>query len=142
MKQTPAFSVVHFQPIGDSRGDLISLESLKNIPFDFKRIYYLFNVPPDTARGFHAHKCLRQVLICVNGSCTVKIDDGDSIAETVLDSPSKGLIIEPGVWREMSSFSPNSVLIVLASEHYDESDYIRDYEVFRQYHRNKTLAHE
>jgi len=122
--------MINFQVLGDERGSLIALEVGKQIPFNVKRVYYIFGTKADVARGFHAHKALRQVAFCVSGSCRFVLDDGHKKAEVVLDSPNKGLLIEHMVWREMYDFSENCVLMVLASEHYNEADYIRDYEEF------------
>lgn len=112
------------------RGHLTPIESEKDVPFEIKRVYYLNRVPENTSRGFHAHKNLKQVLICVHGSVSVKVDDGVGTDIFVLSNPAKGLLIEGLVWREMFDFSPGSVLLVLASEYYDEKDYIREYEEF------------
>ena len=125
-------SAITFMSHGDERGQLIALEALSNqVPFDIKRMYYIYDTMPDTVRGKHAHKDLKQVLICVSGACTIECEmpNGEKI-EYRLDWPNKGLLIEGLVWRRMKEFSKDAVLIVLASEHYDEKDYIRDYEVF------------
>ncbi len=119
-----------FDIIGDNRGSLISLESMKNIPFEIKRVYYIFDTKEGIRRGFHAHKNLKQVLIAASGSCKILLDDGKNKQEFLLNSPSKGLLIESLMWREMFDFSADCVLLVLASEHYDENDYIRDYNQF------------
>ncbi|MFT4693837.1 MAG: dTDP-4-dehydrorhamnose 3,5-epimerase-like enzyme [Francisella sp.] len=122
--------LLNFNILGDGRGSLISLEQNKNIPFDIKRVYYIFGTTDNVSRGFHAHRDLEQVLICVSGSCKVLIDDGLMKEEVLLNSPDKGLLISGLVWREMFEFSSDCVLMVLASELYDESDYIRDYDDF------------
>ena len=122
--------LIDFLSLGDERGDLVSLEGNKEIPFDIKRVYYLFGTEPCVSRGFHAHKDLQQEAICVKGSCTFILDDGNIREEVVLDSPFKGLYIDSMKWREMYDFSKDCVLIVLASSFYDEADYIRDYEDF------------
>jgi dTDP-4-dehydrorhamnose 3,5-epimerase-like enzyme len=116
--------------LGDERGSLISLETTKQIPFDIKRVYYIYGTQSGVARGFHAHKKLKQVAICVSGKCLMILDDGAKREELWLDSPDKALLIGNLVWREMHDFSEDCVLLVLASEHYDESDYIRDYDDF------------
>ena len=123
---------LNFPPLGDERGSLVSLESIKTIPFDIKRVYYLFDTKKDVTRGLHAHLALKQVMLCVTGSCTVLLDDGVVRKSITLDSPTKGLLVEGLLWREMSQFSPDCVLLVIASEHYDESDYIRDYNHFKR----------
>lgn len=119
-----------FDAIGDGRGQLVALEGNKNIPFDIKRVYYMTGMKPGIPRGFHAHRELQQVAICVSGYCRFVLDDGRRREEVWLDSPAKGLLIGNMVWREMHDFSQDCVLMVLASEYYDEADYVRDYEQF------------
>ena len=121
-----------FSTIGDNRGSLIALETLIDIPFDIKRVYYIFDTLSDVSRGFHAHRNLKQVLICVKGSCRILLDDGKRKENVILNSPQTGLLIEDLVWREMHDFSEDCVLLVLASEYYDETDYIRDYNEFKK----------
>lgn len=121
---------IDFKTLGDDRGSLIALESHKNIPFDIKRVYYIFDTKQGVARGFHAHKALTQVLICVKGSCRILLDDGKQKEWTTLNQSNQGLMIESFIWREMHDFSEDCVLMVLASDYYDESDYIRDYDEF------------
>ncbi|PLS17881.1 dTDP-6-deoxy-3,4-keto-hexulose isomerase [Bacillus sp. M6-12] len=113
----------------DKRGTLVSLEGLKNIPFQIKRVYYIFNTNNEP-RGFHAHKNLKQMIICVNGSCKVRLDNGKNKSDFLLDKPSKGLYITNMIWREMFDFTEGCVLLVLASEYYDLNDYINDYNEF------------
>ena len=124
-------NIIDFNSLGDLRGGLISLESNINIPFKIERVYYLFNTDPSVTRGFHAHKKLQQVAVCVKGSCIFTLDDGTAREEVLLNSPFKGLYINAMKWREMHSFSADCVLMVLADSHYDESDYIRNYEDFK-----------
>lgn len=121
---------VDFPPLGDDRGSLVALEAGKTVPFDIKRVYYIFGTQSGVARGFHAHKNLKQVAVCVTGKCRMILDDGVTREEAWLDSPIKGLLISDLVWREMHEFSEDCVLLVLASEHYDEADYIRSYDEF------------
>ena len=121
---------INFKPLGDERGSLIALESNKSVPFDIKRVYYIFGTKKSVSRGFHAHLNLKQVAVCVTGSCRFILDNGKQKEEIILDSATKGLLIEDLTWREMYDFSPDCVLMVLASEYYDESDYIRDYNEF------------
>jgi len=128
----------NFNILGDNRGSLVSLESMKNIPFEIKRVYYIFGNKQNIRRGFHAHKNLQQVLIAVSGSCKILLDDGTNKQEVLLDSPSKGLLIKNCVWREMFDFSADCVLLVLASDHYNENDYIRDYKKFLDYGKNNN----
>lgn len=121
---------IEFDLLGDDRGSLISLEENENIPFNIKRVYYIFGTEQGVARGFHAHKNLQQVAICVKGSCRFILDNGTNRESVVLDSPSVGLYIDNNKWREMHDFSEDCVLMVLASNYYDEEDYIRDYDDF------------
>lgn len=124
--------IIHFQSHGDMRGQLIALEHEKEIPFEIKRVYYMYNTGKNVRRGYHAHKKLEQILICVHGSCTIHIDDGKECKEIVLNTPEEGLYLANYMWREMYNFSEDAVLLVLASELYDESDYVRDYQEFVQ----------
>lgn len=124
---------IDFQIYGDERGQLIALEENKNIPFPIKRVYFMYDTQKDVHRGLHAHKKLQQVLFCVSGSCTIRLDDGREKVEVKLSRPEKGLYIGPGIWREMYDFQIGTVLMVLASEYYNESDYIRDYQAFLDY---------
>lgn len=123
---------IDFQSLGDERGSLVAVEIGidKAVPFDIKRIYYIYHTEQGVSRGYHAHRSLKQIAICVAGKCRMTLDDGKSREEVWLDSPTRGLVIEDMVWREMHEFSRDCVLLVLASEHYDESDYIRDYKEF------------
>lgn len=122
-----------FQIHGDSRGQLVALEEMRNIPFHIKRVYYMYDTTAGVTRGYHAHKSLEQVLICVHGSCKVMLDDGQKKTVVLLNKPNEGLYVSNTLWREMYDFSPDAVLMVLASELYDEADYIRDYNEFLQY---------
>lgn len=122
--------LIPLQMHGDERGSLIALEEEKNIPFEIKRVYYMFNTGKDVRRGFHAHKALKQVAIAVRGSCRFVLDDGTDRVEILLDNPAQGLLIDSCIWREMYDFSEDCVLMVLADSIYDEKDYIRDYAAF------------
>jgi dTDP-4-dehydrorhamnose 3,5-epimerase-like enzyme len=122
--------LIHLTSLGDERGQLVSLEGNKNIPIEIKRVYYLTGTKAGVSRGFHAHKELEQIAVCVSGRCRMVIDNGVCKEEVWLDSPSKAILIEKMIWREMHDFSDDCVLLVLASEYYDESDYIRDYVEF------------
>lgn len=117
--------------LGDERGSLISIEKNLNIPFSIRRIYYIFGTRQNVSRGFHAHRDLQQLLVCVAGSCRITLDDGTSRIDHILDSPDKALLVKNMMWREMHDFSEDCVLMVAASEVYDERDYIRDYQEFR-----------
>lgn len=122
--------LIPLQAHGDARGSLIALEEEHNIPFQIKRVYYMFNTKEGVRRGFHAHKRLKQVAIAVRGSCRFVLDDGVERVELLLDNPAQGLVIDSCIWREMYDFSEDCVLMVLADCLYDESDYVRDYEKF------------
>lgn len=124
------YRIINFQKHGDNRGMLVALEENKEIPFPIKRVYYMYDTIIGVRRGFHAHKHLKQVLICIHGSCKIHIDDGKDAEEILLNEPSKGLLIGSNLWREMYDFSKDAVLMVLASDFYDETDYIRDYDTF------------
>ncbi len=124
------YKLVDFKTLGDDRGSLIAIEEGYNAPFDIKRVYYIFDTKEGVERGFHAHKNLKQICIVVKGKCTFILNNGIEKEEIILDNPNKGLYIENLIWREMKDFSSDCVLVVLASEHYDESDYIRDYDIF------------
>ena len=122
--------LLEFPILGDVRGSLIALESNQHIPFAIKRVYYIFATRQGVVRGLHAHKTLKQVAVCIAGKCRMLLDNGTQKAEVWLDSPHKGLLIDSFIWREMHDFSEDCVMLVLASEHYDEDDYIRDYGEF------------
>ncbi|EPR7136222.1 TPA: WxcM-like domain-containing protein [Vibrio vulnificus] len=122
--------LISFKKMGDERGSLISLEQNRNIPFDIKRIYYIFDTQNGLSRGFHAHYDLEQVVICMKGSVTFLIDDGVIKEEVTLSSPDVGLHIKGLKWREMHNFSEDCILMIVASELYDEDDYIHDYKDF------------
>lgn len=115
--------------IQDPRGNLAVIEK-DVIPFQIKRVYYLFDVPSNAYRGGHAHKDLYQVLIALSGSFDVILDDANERKTITLNKPDKGLLIPTGIWRELENFSSGSVCLVLASEEFEEADYIRDYDDF------------
>ena len=127
-----------FKSHGDERGQLIALEEMKNIPFVIKRVYYMYDTVQGVTRGYHAHKSLQQILICVHGSCKIRLDDGKEKKVVTLNSPDEGLYVSNVIWREMFDFSPDAVLMVLASELYDEDDYIRNYDEFLSYINEKV----
>ncbi len=114
----------------DGRGDLTPVEGKQDIPFEIKRVYYLYNVGAGIERGKHSHRKLHQVLVCLNGSVCIKVENTLETKSVLLDDPCKGMYIGPLVWREMYDFSDDAVLLVFASEYYDENDYIRDYDEF------------
>ena len=126
--------IVSLEKHGDERGELIAIESLsEQIDFEIKRVYYLYRTVPGMVRGLHAHKSLKQLIVCTSGCCKIKLDNGTDTEIISLSDPSIGLIIENNVWREMFDFSSDAVLMVLASEHYNESDYIRNYDDFLKF---------
>ena len=128
--------MIDIRRYSDTRGYLSVVENGIDIPFDIKRIYYLYKVP-EVARGAHAHKELQQLLIATSGSVEVIMDDGKEKKSYVLDKPWKGLLIAPGLWRDLENFSNDAVVMCLASEKYDEGDYIRNYEEFLNFKANK-----
>lgn len=123
-------NLIEIPKVHDERGILAVIEK-EVIPFDIKRVYYLYDIPSDAYRGGHAHKGLRQFLIPLSGSFDVIVKDGNDTKKVMLNKPNKGLLIVPGIWRELENFSSGAVCLVLASDVYDETDYIRDYEEFR-----------
>ena len=123
--------MIEFRTFSDEKyGSLAALESGRNIPFEVRRVYYIFDVPISEQRGFHSHNKLEQVLVCVSGSVAITVSKPGETSTVLLDSPRKGLYIGPMIWRVMHDFSPGAVLLVLASEYYDESDYIRNFESY------------
>lgn len=122
-----------FQQHGDDRGHLISLEEYNDIPFRIKRVYYLYDTKEGIHRGFHAHKSLKQILVCISGSCKILLDNGKEKKIVPLEKPYEGLYIPHNMWREMYDFSSDAVLVVLASEVYKEEDYIRNYDEFLKF---------
>ena len=125
--------ILEFQNQIDERGGLVIAEAFKEIPFEIKRVFYSFNIPDRKSRGAHAHRKCSQVLIAPSGSFVVEIDDSVSRRRIVMDDPLKGLLVPPGVWASEMEFEPGAICLVLASDLYDESDYIRSYEEYRKY---------
>ena len=122
-----------FQQCGDERGQLVALEENRDIPFEIKRVYYMYDTAKGVRRGFHAHKSLQQILICIHGSCKILLDNGTEKKVVSLEKPYEGLYIANNMWREMFDFSNDAVLMVLASDYYNEEDYIRDYDTFLKF---------
>ena len=122
--------IIHLPKIGDPRGNLSFIEGGQHIPFDIKRVYYLYDVPGGSDRGSHAHKNLHQFIVAMSGSFDVVLDDGEAQKRFHLNRSYSGLYVPPMMWRDLDNFSSGSVCMVLASEHYDEFDYIRDHEEF------------
>lgn len=121
---------IKFPTYTNETGTLSFFESERHIPFDIRRVYYIYDVQGNSRRGFHAHRDLKQVLFCIHGSCKLLLDNGTEQVDVLLDDPAEGLLIENPIWREMYDFSPGAVLLVMASEYYDEADYIRNYDEF------------
>ena len=124
------YKLINMHVFGDDRGKLISLESNKNVPFEIKRVYYIFDTVPDQDRGVHAHKNLEQIIIAIDGACQFVLDDGKTRETVWLNRPDVGLYIGKNMWREMKNFSYGCKLMVLASEYYDENEYMRNYDDF------------
>ena len=122
-----------FQEHGDERGQLVALEEHKDIPFEIKRVYYMYDTDKGVTRGQHAHKSLEQILICIHGSCKLMLDNGKEKKIVSLEKPYEGLYISNNIWREMYDFSSDAVLMVLASDVYKEEDYIRNYDEFLKF---------
>lgn len=125
--------IIDIPKIVDIRGNLSVVEELKDIPFEIARVYWVYDVPSGESRGGHAHKRLKQFLIALSGSFTVTLDDGTERRKFLLNHPYQGLEIETGIWRTLDDFSSGAVCLVLASEFYDEEDYIREYDEFLEY---------
>jgi len=123
-------SIINFKKISDPRGNLTVIESNKDVPFEVKRIYYIYDVPGGESRGAHSHKTLEQIIIAISGSFDVKVDDGTQKKIFHLNRAYYGLYIPRMIWRYLDNFASGSVCLVLASDYYSESDYIRNYEEF------------
>ena len=128
--------IISLKKIADPRGNLTVVEQCKDVHFEIKRAYWVYDVPAGESRGGHAHKALHQLLVAMSGSFTVNLDDGVRKASYLLNHPWEGLLIEPGIWRTLDDFSSGAVCMVLADELYDESDYIYDYQDFLTYKAN------
>lgn len=115
---------------GDNRGKLIALEGIKDIPFEIKRVYWIYDTLPDEERGKHSHKDMEQVIIAMDGACDFVLDDGTTKETVTLNRPDKALYIGKNIWRVMKNFSYGCKLMVLASDYYDEKEYIRNYDEF------------
>ena len=125
-------SILEIDKHHNARGNISVVENGRTVPFDVKRVYYLYDVPGGESRGGHAHKKLQQFIVAASGSFDVILDDGELKRTFTLNRPYQGLLVVPGIWREINNFSSGSVCLVLASTGYDEKDYIRDYEVFKK----------
>ena len=120
----------------DRKGNLTVVENGKDLPFDVKRVYYLYDVPGGESRGSHAHRNLNQLIIAASGSFSVTLSDGDKSKTFFLNRPYKGLLVRPGMWRDLDDFSSGAVCMVLASDVYKEDDYIRDFDEFLKFRKN------
>ena len=123
----------------DRKGNISVVQNGETIPFDVKRVYYLYDVPGGESRGAHAHRELSQLIVAASGSFRVTLDDGNVKRSFVLNRPYQALLVNPGIWRDLDDFSSGAVLLCLASEHYDATDYIRNYNEFLNY--KKTADH-
>ena len=121
----------------DKWGKLVALEGNGDIPFHIRRVYYIYGVEDGVRRGFHSHKKLQQILICVHGSVKILLKTPKKEETVTLDKANEGLYIGPNIWREMYDFSPDAVLLVLASAHYNENDYIRNYDDYLKYYEKQ-----
>jgi hypothetical protein len=130
MTRKTTYGLIQLPRIPDARGNLTFIEQRRQVPFEIKRVYYVYDVPGGSSRGGHAHKALEQFIIAANGSFDVALSDGENTERFHLNRSYCGLYIPPMTWRELDNFSSGSVCLVLASEMYDEDDYIRDYDVF------------
>lgn len=129
--------IVDLQKIVDPRGNLTVTEAMKDVPFEIKRAYWLYDVPAGESRGGHAHKRCRSMLVALSGSFHVTLDDGQTKETYLLNHPYQGLVIETGIWRTLDDFSSGAVCLSLASEPFEEEDYIRDYDEFIEICRKK-----
>ena len=125
--------IIQLPKIVDPRGNLTVAEELKNVPFDIKRAYWVYDVPGGESRGGHAHKRLRQLIVALSGSFHVTLDNGHERKTYLLNHPWEGLYVETGIWRTLDDFSSGAVCMVLASVPYDEDDYIYEYDDFQKY---------
>lgn len=131
--------IIQLPVIPDERGNLSFVEDNRHIPFEIKRVYWLYDVPGGASRGAHAHRELYQLIIAASGSFRVTLDDGRNKESFFLNRSYQGLLVPPGIWRDLDDFSSGAVCMVLASELYDAKDYIRDYEEFLKFKRESDL---
>lgn len=124
------YSIMEFKIFGDTSGSLVAIEGQRDIPFEIKRVYYVYGTECHAVRGRHSHKQLEQLIFCPQGTCDFILDDGRARTLVQMDKPNKAIYIKGNIWREFTNFSPDCVVMVLASLYYDEGDYIRDYDEF------------
>jgi len=132
MKQNSVYDcqIIKLPKIHSDAGNLTAVNNSSDIPFDIQRVYYLYDIPSGAERGGHAHRNLHQILIAASGAFNAVLDDGENKKIVTLNRPDYGLMIVPGIWRELNEFSSGAICLVLASEKYDAEDYFRDYEIF------------
>ncbi len=130
VEKTDLYELLEFPVHGDHSGSLVALEKGADFPFEIQRVYYIWGTASTAVRGHHAHRALEQVIVVTSGSCDFTLDNGKMRQTVHLDSPTSGLYIKGNIWRTFKNFSPDCVVMVLASIHYDETDYIRDYNEF------------
>lgn len=137
--EKPEGKIIDLPKITDPRGNLTVAGELKEVPFSISRVYWVYDVPAGECRGGHAHKHCRSIIIAVSGSFTVTLDNGLERHTYLLNHPYQGLIVETGIWRTLDDFSSGAVCLVLASDPFDEEDYIRDYDEFIKYAGERWL---
>jgi hypothetical protein len=135
MKKSSVYecSMIGLNQVHNNAGNMSIIEELSSIPFSIERIYYLYDIPCNEIRGGHAHKELHQLIVAASGSFNIKLNDGKISRSFFLNNPNQGLLITPGIWRDLSDFSSGSVCLVIASKKYESLDYIRDYQEFVKY---------
>lgn len=135
MKKSSVYDchVLPLSKINNPAGNITIVEGDQNIPFNIRRIYYLYDIPGGESRGGHAHKDLHQLIVAASGSFEVLLDDGTNKKIVRLNRPNFGLLVVPGIWRELFEFSSGSICMVLASHKYDENDYVREYDLFKKH---------
>jgi dTDP-4-dehydrorhamnose 3,5-epimerase-like enzyme len=132
MKVRKHYKIIEFPELGDERGNLVVIEGAKDIPFDIKRVFYMYGTDPTMVRGSHANRKSEFVLVNVSGNTKIKIDDGFATTVVELDKPRMGIYIPAMLWKDMYDFSEDAVLLVLSNEHYDADEYIRDYDEYKR----------
>lgn len=132
------YKLLNFPQLGDERGHLVVVEGNKDIPFEIKRIFYIYGSDKDVIRGQHANRLSEFVLINISGRCDVFVDDGENQETVILDKPYQGIYLNKMVWKNMLNFSKDAILLVLSNEYYNSEEYIRDYEEFKKIIREKN----